>query len=260
MSKRSRAPDAPRTESAAVMAARTRARRRLIGAVVLLAVGIVAFPMLFETQPRPIAGDIPFQVSQRDAEAQPSGSRMATLPVTTEPAVADSASATSATGPFSPPANPNPNPTPEPGQTQAAAATALGDGPAVKPKPAPAEPAVAPPAAPAQVQPPPPKQTATPRNEDGARALALLQGAATPPVQIAGRHVVQVGAYAEAAALRDVRAKVEKLGLKTYTQVVDSQGSRRTRVRVGPFSGRDEADAAAAKLRAAGLPAAVLTL
>ena len=46
--------------------ARTRARRRLIGAAVLLVVGIIAFPLLFETQPRPIPVDIPMVIPSRD--------------------------------------------------------------------------------------------------------------------------------------------------------------------------------------------------
>ncbi|MEO5735788.1 MAG: SPOR domain-containing protein [Rubrivivax sp.] len=239
------------TESAAVVAARMRARRRLIGAVVLLAIGVVAFPMLFDTQPRPIAGDIPFQVAQREPDAPPAGSRSATRAVTGEPAATAAAS-----GAVASPAIPSPD------ATTASRAGEPDKPTAAQPNPQPTVlapvPQPAPVAAPAQVQPPPLQPT--PRNEDGARALALLQGAPTPPVQIAGRHVVQVGAYADAAALRDVRSKVEKLGLKTYTQVIDSKGSRSTRVRVGPFTSRDEADAAAAKLRAAGLPAAVLTL
>jgi DedD protein len=57
-----------------------------------------------------------------------------------------------------------------------------------------------------------------------------------------------------------VRAKVEKLGLKTYTQVGRHRAGKRTRVRVGPFATRAEADAAAAKAQGAGLPATVLTL
>jgi DedD protein len=72
--------------------------------------------------------------------------------------------------------------------------------------------------------------------------------------------VVQVGAFAESRTVVDVRAKVERLGLKTYTQVVTVQAGERTRVRVGPFADRDEAEAAAARLKKAGLPAAVLTL
>ena len=76
----------------------------------------------------------------------------------------------------------------------------------------------------------------------------------------AGRFTVQVGAFADAAATREARSKAEKLGLKTYTQEVDTSAGKRTRVRVGPFKTREEAQQAAAKLRAANLPASVLTL
>ncbi len=57
-----------------------------------------------------------------------------------------------------------------------------------------------------------------------------------------------------------MRQKVEKLGLKTYAQAVDTAAGRRVRVRLGPFANRDEAERAAAKLKSAGLPGAVLTL
>ena len=67
-------------------------------------------------------------------------------------------------------------------------------------------------------------------------------------------------AYGEASSANDVRSKVEKLGLKTYTQEVQSGDGRRIRVRVGPFGSRDEADKAAAKLRAAGMPPSILSL
>ena len=82
-------------------------------------------------------------------------------------------------------------------------------------------------------------------------------GAASAP---ASRMVVQVGAYADAAKLAEARQKIEALGLKTYTQVVETDGAKRTRVRVGPFANRAEADKAAARIKAAGLPVAILTL
>ena len=72
--------------------------------------------------------------------------------------------------------------------------------------------------------------------------------------------MVQVGAYTDADKLREARQKVEGLGLKTYTQVVESDAGRRTRVRVGPFASRDEAEQAAARIRGHGLPAAILAL
>src|SRR5215510_10300050 len=49
-----------------VQTARTRARRRLIGAAALLGVGVIGFPVLFETQPRPIPVDIPIEIPKKE--------------------------------------------------------------------------------------------------------------------------------------------------------------------------------------------------
>jgi DedD protein len=106
------------------------------------------------------------------------------------------------------------------------------------------------------------------RKVDGERARALLEGRPAPLAAASAaasapaehRFVVQVGAYGDAATLREVRAKVEKLGLKTYTQVVQTDGGPRTRVRVGPFGSRQEAEKANDKLAAAGLRGNLLTL
>jgi DedD protein len=101
------------------------------------------------------------------------------------------------------------------------------------------------------------------------RAQALLEGkpvaAVTPPPAAASepkvaRFVVQAGAYTDAATLREARQKVEKLGLKTYTQVIDTESGARTRVRVGPFESREEAEKAAVRIKSAGLAANILSL
>jgi DedD protein len=97
-----------------------------------------------------------------------------------------------------------------------------------------------------------------PAAPDASRAKALLEG--KPAAADSGRFVVQVGAFGETAAARETRQKVEKLGLKTYTQVVETDAGKRIRVRVGPFSSRDEAQQAASKLKSAGLGGNVLTL
>ena len=76
----------------------------------------------------------------------------------------------------------------------------------------------------------------------------------------AGRFVVQIGAFAEASAVRDVRSKAQKAGVATYTQVVETGDGKRTRVRVGPFPSREEAEKAAAQVKAAGLPGSVIAL
>jgi DedD protein len=72
--------------------------------------------------------------------------------------------------------------------------------------------------------------------------------------------VVQVGAYNDAERLKAARAKLQKLGYASYTQDVDSTTGRRTRVRVGPFNTRAEADAVAARVKTVGLQTAVLAL
>jgi DedD protein len=87
----------------------------------------------------------------------------------------------------------------------------------------------------------------------------LLDG--KPPEAAGERHVVQVGAFSDLAKVREVRRKLEQAGLSTFTQVVDGKdGKTSTRVRLGPFSNRDEAEKAAAKVRKLELPAAVLRI
>ena len=71
---------------------------------------------------------------------------------------------------------------------------------------------------------------------------------------------MQIGAFSEENTVREVRAKAQKAGLVTYTQVVTVAAGPRTRVRVGPFAKREEAEAAAAKANKAGLPASIVKL
>jgi DedD protein len=219
-----------------VQRARTRARQRLIGAIVLLAIGIIGFPLVFETQPRPIPVDIPIEIPKKDA-----------LP----PLVA---------------------PPPTPASSAAPVAVAL---PASRPRPAtPAEPKPAEeiitesrseagrefaPRAASAPAPAKPADAASRSSADGERARALLEGRPASAAD-AQRFVVQVGAFADADAAREIRLKVEKLGLRTYTQIAQTPSGNRIRVRVGPFASRGEADAALAKAKTAGLDAVVLTL
>ncbi|HEY0954269.1 MAG TPA: SPOR domain-containing protein [Roseateles sp.] len=211
---------------------RIRARRRLIGAAVLVAAGVVGFPLIFETQPRPIPVDLPIEIPRKEtapplavptrepvSQAQPAAS--AELPP--EPRVADK--------PVDQPAE---KPVPKVAE---APAVKLAEKPAEKPADKPVK----------------------PQPNDGARAQALLEGR-EPAAATTSRFIVQVGAYGENKAAQEMRAKIEKLGLKTYAQAVETADGRRVRVRLGPFANRDEAERAAAKLKGAGLPGAILTL
>ncbi len=75
-----------------------------------------------------------------------------------------------------------------------------------------------------------------------------------------GRYVVQVGSFAEEARARDARTKLERAGLKNYTQAVETKDGRRIRVRAGPFASKAEAERAAEKIKKLDLPASVLSL
>jgi DedD protein len=206
-------------EGSSVDAARTHARRRLIGAVVLLAVGVVGFPVLFETKPRPLAVDTPIDATRADTTS----GRVVSGPVTSQRS------------------------------TPSLPADAGNEGPVVGPVVAPA---VAP-----VVAPTPPKVAATkPEPKPEVKVITPAPVEAAAPTPQAPRYVVQVGAFNDNARMREARQKVEKAGYKTYTSEVDTPTGRRTRVRLGPFPTKKEAETAAAKVKTVGLPANVLTL
>jgi DedD protein len=230
--------------------ARVQARRRLIGAVVLLGVGVIAFPILFETQPRPIPVDIPIVIPPRDGAPPlllPAPRPSAATPAST-PTVAVPSSAAVA-GPAAVPSRPAEAraPASEPVMTAVA--------PAPKPEPAPPRPA---PEAP-KLADPAGKPAPTPMPKAAAEPAKPAPAQPDKPAATS-RFVVQIGAFSEATAVRDARAKAGKAGLSTFTQVVQTSGGARTRVRIGPFASREEADKAAAQARAAGVPGVVMTL
>lgn len=248
---RERRSAAPADDGADVQAARTRARRRLIGAAVLLVAGVIGFPLVFDTQPRPVSVDVPIELRGSAASApgaslpprsaRSSGVVMADSPVDEEPASAPAAVAPA------PVVEPKPEIPPAAPVASAPAPAKPASAPTVKPD------AAATIAKPASAVAPKPAAA----RADAERAKALLDGASAPKEV---RFVVQIGAFADTAALNQARSRADRSGLKTYTQVVDTSAGKRTRLRVGPFDSREAADRAAAKLKAAGLPAAVLTL
>jgi DedD protein len=242
----------------AVQQMRVRARQRLIGAAVLVVAGVVGFPLLFETSPRPLPVNTPIEIAHRDGQpATPVAGRMphasatgavprgvvihetqADAGLVVEPVPAQAIEAV------------KPPPVASGAATQTAGRptertaerstdTPLAQLPVVKP-PVPAQPHAA----------------------EARRAQAALDGkeSAPKPAAAEGRFVVQVGAFADAVGAREARQRVEKLGLKTYTQVVQTSAGSRIRVRVGPFASKTEADRAAAKLKSAGLTPATYSL
>jgi DedD protein len=231
------APPPPATESVDVL--RKRARHRLIGAAVLVLIGVIGFPLVFDSQPRPVALDIPIEIPDR-AKVAPLGQVDAERPVASG-TVGGQSSAGTIAGITAPVAATSTAPS-----TSTPSKVAVGDTkPAPKPEPKAESKAEPKPAA---------KPAVKPEVKPESKAEAK------PAASTEGRFVVQVGAYAEAGSLREARQKVEKIGFKTYTQVVGPKTAQRTRVRVGPFSTKAEADKAAEKIKKLNLPAAILAL
>ena len=285
---------------------RKRARHRLIGSVVLVLAAVIGFPLLFDTQPRPVSVDTAIVIPERNAAPAaapsiPAPAVIAPVPVTS---VAGTVSrpAASASAPASGPLPPagvldaneevvasTPRPAekaPRPADAAPASSNAGGfkvdfgktggvlapAAPAGETKPEPKVAAVSKPIAESKPEAKPerkPEPKAEPKVEtkvvadkprdEAAKARALLDGK-EPAKANDERLVIQVGAYNDAAKVREARQKLEAAGFKTYTQVIDSKDGKRTRVRVGPFESKAEADKSAQKIRKLQLDTAILKL
>lgn len=233
---------------------RRRARHRLTGAVVLVLLAVVGFPLLFDTQPRPVSVDTPIAVPDR--QKTPALASNLPVPAAQAPAKPLLPSTEAATVPAQSSLDAREEVVPKP-------AAPLAEKPADKPveKPVITKAEVKPEAkfeAKPEVKPEAKAPTPPKPKDDGQKAQALLEGKTAKPA--ASKVAIQVGAFTDAAKIREVRGKLEQAGLKTYTQVVEKDGKSTTRIRVGPFETKEEADKAAARIRKLDLPAAVLKL
>lgn len=203
---------------------RQQARRRLLGAAVLVGIGIVAFPLVFETQPRPVPMDLPIVIPAKEATATPQPAPAALpsqLPDDAEvQAVAEAASL------------------PEPAAPPARSSEPLPQAEAPKPK----------------------AEAVKPKAEPATPKVAAAAKPASSAAPGGARYVVQVGAFADKQAAQVARQKLERKGLKTYAQVAKTPQGERIRVRLGPFATKADADKAAQQAKAVGLAGAVLTL
>ena len=243
---------------------RKRAKHRLIGASVLVLIGVVGFPLLFDTQPRPIAVDIPIDIPGKNSvkplamppkqdvgkQAIPPTPTLTPMPMATPAKVEDKVATASSLGAKEEIV------IDKKAVASAPVASALKKAPESLVKP---DVKVLPKAELKAETKPDPRLAAKP--DEGARAKALLNGqVSAAPASTTERLVVQVGAFADTDKAQEVRLKLEKAGLKTYTQVADTKDGKRVRVRVGPFASKAEAEKAAGKIKSLDLPASILTL
>jgi DedD protein len=258
------------TPAESVEVIRKRARHRLMGAVILVLGAVVGLPLLFDSQPRPVAIDTPIVIPDRNQVAPLASPSAVVKPAAPSKEVVVEAADSAAVGT---------------GKSTVANVAALDPHEEVvtkdtknsgkpeaklEPKPEPkleVKPEVKPEIK-TETKPETKAETKAVTKTDGkdaakdsAKAKALLDGKEAPKSgDTAVRSVVQVGAFAEMAKVKEARAKLESAGFKTYTQDVDTKDGKRTRVRIGPFASKEEADKAAEKIRKLNLQATVLKL
>jgi DedD protein len=72
-----------------------------------------------------------------------------------------------------------------------------------------------------------------------------------------GEWVVRLGAYKDAANVKQLQAKLKGMGVPSYTEKFDSPQGPRMRVRAGPFSTKEAAEKVQARAKAIGVDGSV---
>lgn len=247
---------------------RKRARHRLMGSVILVLGAVVGLPLLFDSQPRPVAIDTPIVIPDRNQAvplAPPVAGKSAgskerpssigpdqTAPQSLKADVANVAALDA-----------NEELVNKEGKSEVKTETKIEQKPEAKSEPK------------TDIKTESKADSKTDKKQeiktdakdgvkdaskDAAKAKALLDGKDVSKPSDAVRSVVQVGAFADAAKAKEARSKLEQAGIKTYTQEIETKEGKRIRVRVGPFASKEEADKAAEKIRKLNLPTTVLKL
>ncbi|MDR1709917.1 MAG: SPOR domain-containing protein [Candidatus Accumulibacter sp.] len=216
-----------------------RARRRLVGAVAFAGLAAVVLPMVMDEEPKQQVQDVRVIIPGQN-QAPPF--RPALKPEA-KPAPAPAPAV--APRPAPPPAAKPPEKPPEK--------------PVEKPPEKPVEkPAAKPAEKPAAKAPEKPQEKPAEKLTDAQRAAAILAGrsvdAPAPSAKASGGgFAILIGAYSDPANVRNLQKKIGELGLKVYTEPLDSPLGNKTRVRAGPFPTRAAAEKGLAKLKRIGV-------
>ncbi|MFJ1469944.1 SPOR domain-containing protein [Massilia orientalis] len=271
-----------------------RARRRLVGAIALALAAAVGLPMLLDSEPKPLAGDIAIQIPAKD--------KAAPLPVpAADKAVsaADSVDKGEEVVDAPPPAPAAKAPAavaaarPESAATQPPAVIAPKPEPKVEHKPEHKEtPAAEHKDAKAEARLAEKEKAERAKAEhdraehekaerlarearekakkaedkpvkpkdDAARAMAILEGKPAekdkPAEASSQRFVLQVAALSSQEKAAEVQAKLREAGISSYTQKTSTPSGELIRVRVGPLN-KEDAEKVRAKLGRLGLSGAM---
>ena len=217
---------------------RRRANRRLLGASVLLLIAIITVPMFLEREPPALPDNVDVRIppvegtkfEPKFSDGKKTAEKSAEIPAITEPTGSQA------------------------GVSPVQAAPAAANVPLARDSPKAAAVAALAPVAP-KVEAPKP----TPKAAETV-AEKTVTNAATAAERKPGQLVIQVIAVRDAAVAKQMHDRAKSLKFPAYTEKIDVTNGTVTRVRVGPFATKQQAESARAKLAQAGFEAKVLTL
>lgn len=247
-----------------------RARRRLVGAVAFVSVVAVVLPLVMDHEPRQPVQEVEIRIPGQDEK--PFAPKFSAPPAAEKPAspavepVVPTPPAVTASGKPAEAVQPTARVIEvirdKPGQKPVTPAEKPEVKPEVKPKPAvkPEKPAEKPAEKPVEKPAVKPEVKPASKGEDAKRAAAILsgQGAAdAKPAAKSAEFVILIGAFSDESNVKNLKTKLSEQGVKTFTEPLDTPQGKKTRVRAGPFSSRDAADQALAKMKRIGVSGVV---
>ena len=219
-----------------------RARRRLVGAIAFAGLAAVVLPMVMDEEPKQQVQDVQIRIPGQDQTPfNPKMVKPAAAPATEQKApVAEKTEVAPAETPANKPAE-----TPKASEKAAEKpvekkAEKSTEKPAEKPVEKGAE--------------KPAEKPAKVSAAETQRAAAILGG---KPAEAAassnGQFLVLIGAFSNPANVKQLQTKIGELGIKVFTESLDSPEGKKIRVRAGPFPNREAADKALEKMKRIGV-------
>ncbi len=246
-----------------VLPEKKRARRRLVGAIALVLGVVIVLPMILDSVPKPISGEIEIQIPSKDKIFQERKAQVPAIPASNETLIVSvpkiQAGDTTISGSENPVA---------PVAGTAGIVTEI-----KKSKDAPASSG-----AEKSLQPIPSDSKIDQKNEtnqpvsnvtnthtESNRAKAILENKTDvkadfkpgePKISVeqkSGKFVIQVAALATQEKVSELQNRLRSAAIKSFTQKIATQNGERIRVRVGPFASKEEAERMRKKLIKSGL-------
>ena len=99
------------------------------------------------------------------------------------------------------------------------------------------------------------KEDTKPQSIDASNKADELAPIATPVVEI---YFVQIGIFSDPENVKQMQSKLSTKGLKSSTELIDTAKGKKTRLRVGAFTSRKDAESALLKVKTLGLAGMVI--